>query len=128
VDVCATLIAAERVGVHALRAYLFAHGFTHSVDKPLEIQAFFEGEVPRYLLAVLFGRDQRVGVSPGISVQEGNGGFIFMNEVLRQLVLPRYDLADKARFCPHPMMEGLHIRMVTLESLLHVFSPDCGRV
>lgn len=37
-DVGATLVGAERVEVHPLRADLLAHGLCNPIDEPLEIE------------------------------------------------------------------------------------------
>ncbi len=87
VDVRDAFVAAEREDVHPLRAHFLSHRFGNLVDEPLQVQIIVNGEIARYLLPVLFGSNQRVAVLPRISVEEGDGLIVLVDDVLWQFVL-----------------------------------------
>src|SRR5215217_6443770 len=128
VGVGVALVRAVAVDVHPLGTGLLAYRFGNPVDELLEVFVLLHSELAGHLLAVLLGGDQGVAVGPGVSVEEGDGPVVLVDDVLGELNLPLHHRADEAGLRPEALVHGFHVRVVAFETFVHSFLLTAGTI
>ena len=126
VDVGVALVGAECVEVHPLRPDLLAHRLGNLVEQPLKVRVLRHGEAAGHLLAMLLGSDEGVGVGPRVTIEEGDGPIVLVDDVLGEPDISSHHRADEARLRAEPVVHGVHIRVITLEPFFHLLDSSLG--
>jgi len=72
------------------------------------------------LLAVFLRGDQGVAVRAWVAVEEDEGSFAFVDDVLGEQDVTVHHPAYEAGFGPEAAMHGLHVRMEASEAFFHL--------